>query len=100
MIGEEGVARAISEASVDTWPTEWEALPETKKLGLEYRIGLARAAISAHLAALERAGWKCVPVAATNEMWAAGQECISEDLPDCEPNAMSIWNAMIEAAPK
>ncbi len=97
MIGEEEVARAMFAAHMRrlNLPASiglpWEEIGESEQARW---IGLSRAAISAHLAALEAAGWKCVPVEATEEMLA---ERIGFDL--WRANAREFWRRLVKVAP-
>lgn len=92
MIGEEDVARAINDARMLPHPD-----PPT-----DYIRDLAHAAISAHLAALERAGWKLTQIEPTHAMQMAGGDVVVDfdsgfSMPDS--HAIAVWKAMWRAAP-
>ena len=53
----------------------------------------AQALGDAALAAIEAAGWQCVPREETPKMWEAGM--VLDD-----PNPGDFWSAMLVAAPK
>ncbi len=78
MIGEEAVAREIGGKYADVDLVRFRA----------------RAAISAHLAALEAAGWKCVPMEATDVMAHA-----ASNTPAMRVVARAYWRCMVAAAP-
>ncbi len=86
MIGEEEVARAIRAAARHQQSIGEE--PSTS-----YYLRLSVAAITAHLAALEAAGWVVVPREPTKVMLAAAAH------EDDENEVGTIWQEMLSAAP-
>lgn len=84
------------------------ALQEMAK-ALSHEIGSffspeeSRAATTAMLAALDRAGWQCVPKVATDDMVMTGIEAgdaWETVYTDNRRSSECIWEAMLAAAPK
>jgi hypothetical protein len=81
----------------------------TSTRGLALVEALLKNAAEAHLAAIEKAGHRIVPVEPTKEMIEAGYDMQVADWPPrwsddgCTPEkytAQNIWPAMLNAAPK
>ena len=90
--------RTAAQAVVDRWDTPlWKDVPATA----EY-IGRLRAALAAGQAtaaqAVVPAGWKLVPVDATDEMVRATDEVNFEN-GDTDGTIHNVWHVMIAAAP-
>jgi hypothetical protein len=110
MIGEENVTDAIDEAMARAICAAGGIDPDALNgaAGVVWKLYLpdARAARSAHLAALERAGWRCVPVEPTDEMCDAATRSTSAWL-NSKLQGVALrrlklqirWRAMLAAAP-
>lgn len=89
---EEAVARAICNESAGSDVYDFERGGEGSRWG-----ALARAAISAHIAALEAAGFAIVPVEPTDEMAQVGFEVSADAIRSNRIGLDALLNPPVEA---